>query len=339
MVFIKKESVTIQDVASEAGVAVGTVSRYLNGFKVKKDNRNLIESAISKLNYKTNIIARSLKTKKSYTIGLLFPSVIDPFATEIMDAVEEVLYKKNYSVMIVGSRNSIDIEKERIEFFNNKRIDGLIIMPISDESYKNIELLDSNIPVVIIDKKLENDDMTYITCNNRQGSYLGVSNLIENGHKRIAIVAGPTDVYTSKQRKQGYIDALVKHNISVDDNLIRHGLYQKGGGVDDIEYFMKMSNPPTAIFTTNFEITKSAIKYFMKNKISIGNDISLLGYDNIDVFQMLTPKIETIAQPMFQIGSKAAELILEKIGSDSLVQSVELDTCIVKGESIKNNKG
>lgn len=336
----KKTQATINDVAKYAQVAVGTVSRYLNGIKIKDSNRIAIEKAINELDYKANPIARSLKSMKSYTIGFIFPSVTDQFAAQIMDASEEVLASSNYSSVITGSRNNIENERTRVEFFNNKRVDGLIIMPISDESAANIELIDEDIPFVVIDKKIDGLNLSYITCDNRSGSYQGVMKLISAGHTRIGLIAGEENVYTSKKRKQGYYDALHDAGIKIDKELIQHDVYGRGGGTQSIKKLMALDNPPTAIFTTNFEITMSVIKFFMTNKFVIGEDVSLLGYDNIDMFQMIQPTIDTIEQPMYDIGRKAADLLLEKIDNPSKETnySVEFETRQVKGASIKQLK-
>lgn len=330
------KNVTIETVATEAGVSVGTVSRHLNGYKIKPDNAKKVNDAIVKLDFTLNQQARGLKMKKSFTIALLFPNITDIFATQVIEGVEEYAEQSNYSVIICNSMDSIDKEKNRIEFINSKRVDGIIMMPISDESISAIEDISADIPYVIIDKKVKGVDADYILCNNREGTYDAVNQIIDKGHRKIAIIGGSENVYTAEERMKGYIQALEEHDIEVNDQFIRRGLYQKNGGLEDVKFLMDLKDPPTAIFATNFEITMSVIKYFMAQGIEIGKDVSLLGYDNIDVFQMLTPTISAVEQPMRKIGNEAGKLLVYKMdNNEKEVNKVTiLETEFINGMSI-----
>lgn len=330
------KNATIETVALEAGVAVGTVSRHINGYKVRPDNAKKIEDAIKKLDFTLNQQARGLKMKKSFTIALLFPSITDIFATQVIEGVEEYAERSNYSVIICNSMDSIEKERNRIDFINSKRVDGIIMMPISDDSIEAIKNISNDIPYVIIDKKVKDLDADYILCNNYEGTYTAVNKIIEQGHHNIAIIGGSENVYTAKERMRGYIQALEENNINLNENYIRRGLYQKNGGLEDIKFLMDLKDPPTAIFATNFEITMSVIKYFMAHDIEIGKDVSLLGYDNIDVFQMLTPTISAVEQPMIRIGNEAGKLLVHKMNNkEEEVNKVKiLETVFINGMSI-----
>ncbi|QIK70672.1 LacI family transcriptional regulator [Erysipelothrix sp. HDW6C] len=334
-----RKKATIQDVSNLAGVSVGTVSRFINGYSVKDGNKKAIQSAIDALDYNVNTLAKGLKLNRTFTIGLLFPSLNDIFVTEVMDGVESVLETVEYSSIVAGSNNSLEVERRKIEVFNAKRVDGVIMMPVSDQSAENIKLLSEDIPLVLIDRRVPNLSINYVTCKNEQGAYEGVIELINNGHDSIGLILGPDDVYTARERKKGYLRALEEFGIPVREELIETGKYQKDGGLENIQQLMQLDKRPTAVFASNFEMTMSAIKYFMKNGITIGDDISLLGYDNIDVFQMLSPTIFTIEQPMEEIGIESAHMILNKIKNPDLVnKNVVLPTRLVPGNSIKKIK-
>lgn len=328
---------TIKDVSNISGISVGTVSRYLNGYKVKTENKEKIEKAIKDLNYKVNHMARGLKTNKTFTIGVLVPSITDIFSNQVIEGMEEILEEENYSLIVCSSRNNTKVEKEKLAFLRQKRVDGIVLMAVSDESQHVKKILKEGMPLVLIDRLLEGIKCDAVVCNNDNGSYNAIENLIRYGHRKIGIIAGPENVYTARERLSGYIRCLDDYQIPVDENIIRYARYEKNGGIDEYKILMNIENPPTAIFATNYETTMSGIKYFMKNGIKIGQDISLFGYDNIDIFEMLTPSISTVEQPMNQIGEKAARLLLKRIKEEDSTYPIiyRLNTKIINGTSVK----
>ena len=320
-----------------SGISIGTVSRYLNGHKVKQENQLKIEKAIEELGYKVNMMARGLKTNKTLTIGVLVPSVTDIFSNQVVEGMEEILDSENYGLIVCSSRNSLATEKEKILFLKEKRVDGIIMMPVSDESEHVQELLKEEIPVILIDRLLDGVECDAVVCDNVNGSYKAIEQLIRFGHRRIGVIAGPTNVFTARERLNGYVRALSDYQIPIDASLIVHAEYAKGGGYEGYHQLFNMSDMPTAIFATNYETTMTGVKYMMEKGIKIGDDISLFGYDNTDVFQMLTPSIATVVQPMNEIGEHAAKLLLKRIGNDYNFYPIvhRLKTKILSGTSVK----
>lgn len=329
---------TIKDVSRVSGISIGTVSRYLNGHRVKKKNEKKIQDAIRQLDYKVNQMARGLKTNKTYTIGVLVPSITDIFSNQVIEGMEEILDHENYSLIVCNARYALKTEKEKLQFLKEKRVDGIVMMPVSDEHEHVKEIVEEGIPLILIDRLLNGVKCDAVVCDNVNGSYKAMEELIAFGHRRIGIIAGPTNVYTARERLKGYKRALTDYDILIDDNLIEYAEYRKGSGMDAYEKLLHMENRPTAIFATNYETTMTGVKYFTENGISIGEDISFFGYDNSDVFQMLTPTIATVVQPMGEIGEKAARLLLKRIENDfSLFPEVSrLKTKLLPGTSIKN---
>ena len=328
---------TIKDVSRISGISIGTVSRYLNGHKVKQENQLKIEKAIEELGYKVNMMARGLKTNKTLTIGVLVPSVTDIFSNQVVEGMEEILDSENYGLIVCSSRNSLATEKEKILFLKEKRVDGIIMMPVSDESEHVQELLKEEIPVILIDRLLDGVECDAVVCDNVNGSYKAIEQLIRFGHRRIGVIAGPTNVFTARERLNGYVRALSDYQIPIDASLIVHAEYAKGGGYEGYHQLFNMSDMPTAIFATNYETTMTGVKYMTEKGIKIGDDISLFGYDNTDVFQMLTPSIATVVQPMNEIGEHAAKLLLKRIGNDYNFYPIvhRLKTKILSGTSVK----
>ncbi|WP_339061135.1 LacI family DNA-binding transcriptional regulator [Tepidibacillus marianensis] len=328
---------TIKDVSNLAGISIGTVSRYLNGYKVKKENETKIKEAINQLDFKVNLMARGLKTNKTYTIGVLVPSITDIFSNQVIEGMEEVLDEQNYSIIVCSSRYSLKTEKEKIAFLKDKRVDGVIIMPVSDEGEHIRELLDENIPVILIDRLLDGVECDAVICDNVNGSYRAVEQLISLGHRRIGIVAGPSNVFTARERLNGYIRALSDYNIPIDESLITYSEYKKGSGVESFNKLINLEERPTAIFATNYETTITGMRYLIEKGIKIGDEISLFGYDNTEVFQMLSPSITSVVQPMREIGDNAAKLILKRIENEERLYPVinRLKTKIIVGNSVK----
>ncbi|MBS4537858.1 LacI family DNA-binding transcriptional regulator [Clostridium sp. D2Q-11] len=328
---------TIKDVAQVSGISVGTISRYLNGYNVKPENQEKIEKAIEELNYRVNPIARGLKTNKSFTIGIIVPSITDVFANQVIEGVEDILERENYSIIICSSRNRLKTEKEKLSFLKEKRVDGIVMMPVSDESKHVNEFIEEDIPLILIDRLLEEVKCDGVVCDNVNGSYHAMEELIRYGHRRIGIIAGPENVYTARERLNGYKRSLNDYQISIDEELIQYAKYEKNGGLEGYENLMNLSNPPTAIFATNYETTMTGIKYFMERGIKIGEDISFFGYDNTDIFQMLTPSISTVVQPMNEIGEEAAKLLLSRIEGNFTIHPIiqRLKTRLLLGSSVK----
>lgn len=328
---------TIKDVSRLAGISIGTVSRYLNGYKVKKENEEKIKTAIEQLDFKVNLMARGLKTNKTYTIGVLVPSITDIFSNQVIEGMEEILDEQNYSIIVCSSRNNLKTENDKISFLKEKRVDGVVIMPVSDEGAHIKQLLEANIPVILIDRLLEGIHCDAIICDNVNGSYRAVEQLISLGHRRIGIVAGPNNVFTARERLNGYIRALSDYNIAIDESLIVYSEYKKGSGYEAFDKLVNLRQQPTAIFATNYETTITGMKYMVEKGIKIGEDISLFGYDNTELFRMLSPSITSVVQPMKEIGESAAKLLLKRIETDySLFPMVNrLKTKIVIGTSVK----
>ena len=187
---------TIKEVAKMAGVSIGTVSRYINGFSVKEKNKKHIEEAIKKLNFETNYLAQGLRSKKTNSIGVLVPDIGDIFVTQVIEGIETVLNEQNFSTIICSSQNQWNIESEKLDFLRKKKVDGIILMPTSS-IYKHIkEFEKNNIPLVLIDRIFDRVSLNAVVCDNITGSYEGVSEIIKRGHTKIGIITGPKTVYT-----------------------------------------------------------------------------------------------------------------------------------------------
>lgn len=178
---------TIKDISKSTGLSIGTISKFINGGTVREKNKIIIEEAIEKMDFKVNELARALKTSKTMTIGVLIPSLENIFCTGIVSNIENILLRKGYSTIICDYQDNPLLEKEKLNFLLNKRVDGLIIVPLSENKEEIEKILQSKIPIVLIDRMLEAIQCDMVIVDNLNASYQAVEHLIVNGHKRIGI--------------------------------------------------------------------------------------------------------------------------------------------------------
>jgi LacI family transcriptional regulator len=328
---------TIKDVAKLAKVSVGTVSRYINGYKIKDENRIKIEEAINQLDFKLNPIARGLRTNKTFTIGVLIPRISDIFCTQVIEGIEEVLNPLNYSIIVCSANDNFEQQAEKMKYLQNKCVDGMIVMPVTSTELYGKEVVESGIPVVLIDRLVKDCELDAVISDNVNGAYSAVEMIIKKGHRKIGIIAGPQDIYTAKERLTGYLRALNDYHIEVNENYIEYSQYTKNGGIDAFNRLMSLEDRPTAIFTTNYPITVNSMKVMMEKGLRMGEDISLCGYDQTELFQMFNPPVSVVVQPTREIGIHAAEILLKRINGDySRFPYIQrLKTHLISTDSVK----
>lgn len=307
---------TIKDVAEYTGLSVGTISKYINGGTVKEKNRIIIERAINDLKFSVNEIARNLKTSKTKTIGIIIPSLENLFCTSLISYVEESLSKKGYSTIICNYREDTNLEKEKLKLMLNKMVDGIIIIPSVKIKDALIDVINRGIPVVLIDRLVKDVNCDTIVVDNFNASYIAVEHLIIKGHKRTAIICGPDNVYTAKERLRGYLAVYEDYNIEVDHNLIRFGDYYTQSGYKLCKELIEMKEPPTAIFVTNYAMTLGLIMALNEKNIKVPDEISIIGFDNLLISKIVKPSLTIIIQPMKQLGEAAANIMLKRLQDD-----------------------
>ena len=307
---------TIKDVAKYAGLSIATVSKYLNGGNVLEENRKKIEEAIRVLNFRVNELARGLKTNCTMTVGVLIPSLENIFFTSIISKIENILLQHGYSTIVCNYRESSKLEKIKLEFLVNKMVDGIIMVPHGEEVSHIQELRNKNIPVLLIDRMLKDVECDVVMSDNLNAAYNAVEQLIVRGHRRIGIIGGPEKVYTTQERIKGYIRVHEDYALDIDEDLIKYGGYDIESGYRILEEFMEMANPPTGIFVTNYEMTLGAIMAINKNNIKMPDQISLIGFDNIQLAKVVKPSLSIVVQPMDEIGETAAAILLSRLNGD-----------------------
>jgi LacI family transcriptional regulator len=328
---------TIKDVAKLAEVSIGTVSRFLNGYKIKEDNRLRIEEAIKRLDFKSNPMARGLRTNKTLTVGVMIPRITDIFCTQVIEGIEEYLNPLGYGIVICSANDSLEQQTEKLSYMKEKMVDGLIMMPVSSYELEVDDLVERGIPIVLIDRLVKGYEFDAVICDNINGAYSAVEMMINKGHRKIGIISGPDEIFTAQERLTGYVRAFNDYNIEMNPDYIVHSPYTKDGGIQAINQLLDLPDPPTAIFTTNYPITVNSLKVIMERGLTLGEAISLCGYDQTELFQMFHPPLSVVVQPSREIGVSAAEILLKRMCEDNsrFPHIQRLKTQLIKTESVK----
>ncbi len=306
---------TIKDVAARAGVSVSTVSKYINGGNVRPEYVGVIEEAIAALDFRVNPFARSLKTQRSTSVGILLPDMTAPFFGAVMTALDKALRERGYHTLISCYSSNHGLERDNLRYLISTGIDGLIYIPedlSADEFYELTA--HRNVPVVQVDRMIPGVDSDVVLVDNNDVMYQAVTGLIRAGHRRTAIIAGPKSVFTAKERQIGYLKALSDHGVLYDDALFISDENTFATGYKGGKQLLALKDRPTAIVTTNYDITVGLITAARELGVRIPEDVSVVGFDCVDVCTMMEPPVPVIHQPERQIGQTAADWLLERMG-------------------------
>lgn len=308
---------TIRDVAKKAEVSVGTVSRYLNGQELREYNKIRIEQAIEELDYKQNYIAKGLKSNRSMTIGIIINNLTDIYSTSIVTAIEKVVEKEQYSIILCDYDNDINRMESKFQFLLDKSVDGVVIFPSGSECRIGCDCFNtSDVPKVLINEDIDGFIGDKIIVDNYQASYNAVSLLINNGHKDIAIITGPEDSYVSSQRYKGYCDALRDKGLRLNNNRVSCGNFINKGGYIAAKEIFRLKKKPTALFISNYYMTLGAVMALNELNIRIPSDLSVIAFDYFEMMDIYKPSLTVIKQPTKKIGKAAANLLLKRLKKD-----------------------
>lgn len=324
---------TMKDVAELSGVCAATVSKYLSGVRVKEKNRKAIEEAVAKLHFKPNAFARNLRTNTSMTVGILLPELDNIFSMTIISHLENSLISQGYSTVICDYKTNAAHECEKLRFLLEKKVDGLVVMPFSLTAN---QLNDIPVPIVLIDRKVEGFLGSTVLLNNAEAAFEAVSSLIEQANSRIGILCGPQDIYTTKKRLEGYLNAHRAYGLPVDDSLVLFGQYDRESGYALTKALLSSENPPTALFATNNETTIGAVLALNDMGFTIGKDIGFVGFDSLEGSQIYPPHFSIVLQPLHEIADETARLLLSGIKKEQAAQEVCLKAKWIPQGEIQN---
>ncbi|OAS85990.1 MULTISPECIES: LacI family DNA-binding transcriptional regulator [Metabacillus] len=319
---------TMKDVAKLCGISISTVSRVINnsGY-VNKETEEKVKAAIEKLNFSPNQAARSLVNGDTKTIGLIIPDISNPFFPAIARAVEDTLQEEKYSIIVCNSDNDILKLSKHFKTLKQKSVDGIIIAGEIKRNHIQ-EFTEQNLPLVMIDVNTDSLPVNSVRTDNRFGGNIATNHLIEQGFSRIAHIRGPLDSSTAEDRYKGYLDSLKEFGILYDPTLVQIGDFHEESGYNAMLRLLAHSNPPDAVFVANDLMALGVLEVLSKNNSQIG----IVGYDDIPFIKYLNPKLTTVKQPIYDIGIKAAQILLKTINNSS--ETVDFVKELMKPELI-----
>lgn len=304
---------TIRDVAKEAGLSTGTISKALSTpERVSKKNLEKVELAIKKLNYTPNMLAQKFRAKTSKTIVVLVPDIANQFFAKVISGIEVVAQNKGYSVLLGDTRDSLERERDFVRMVETKLADGIVnLRPYKKED----AILPKDGILGVSASSCEGTPSYSVRIDNVGAAKKAVSHLISLGHKRIGVISGLSSNPHAIDRLNGYKDALVDAGIEFSPELVIEGDFNYWSGLSAAEQFCAMPNRPTAVFSMNDEMAIAAIKGFTDKGFTLPEDMSIIGFDDMEVSRYCIPPLSTISQPAEKMGEKAAELLLQLIES------------------------
>lgn len=305
---------TIEDVARLAGVSTATVSRIINkkgGVRKKTEQRIL--NVIQELNYIPNAVARSMVVKNTKTIGVIIPDITNPFFPLVVSGIEQQARDKGYFTILCNTNESPEIEKQLIQVLLERNVDGLIITTADEEGHQLQPIVDRNIPIVAVDRPIKNLELDTVLVGNTDGAYQATRHLALQGHRKIAIIRGPQNTTPGYERFVGYKRALEDYHIPVTDTFIMEGDFKEDSGYRAAKALHLMPERPTAIFSSNNLMTIGCLKALFELDWKLGEQVALIGFDDIDIATFIEPQLTVVSRPMRQLGEVAFEILYEKM--------------------------
>lgn len=304
--------VTTHDVAARAGVSQPTVSLVLSKnptARVAADTRERVLRAAQELGYRPNVVARSLVRRRSYAIGLVVPDLANQFFAHVVSGAERVAAEEGYAVLLCEQRGGIDAQ---LDALRARQVDGLILDAAGASSIPE-ELLDG-INVVLIDQPSER--WPGVASDAEGAGRMAAEHLIRLGHRRIAFVGPSADVHSFRMRERGFTRALRDAGIGVETELFRRAPATVAGGHTAMRALMSRLDVPTAVFFANDLLALGAYKACAQLGVSIPGDVSIIGCDDIEFAQLVTPELTTVAVPARELGARAARLLVRELAGD-----------------------
>lgn len=307
-------SATIYEVAHLAGVSTATVSHVINGTRfVSEDLRKKVRDAMDELDYRPNMLARNLRSGKSKVIGVLLPDCTNLFFAEIARSIDRMCFSLGYNIILCNTDNNLSHQSNYTDMLLSKHVDGIIFI-CSDKAVSDVsKCVSSHIPAVVVDRDMNCDFSDSIVVNNEQGSFEATSYLIEMGFQNIAFISGPKGISSADERAAGFRRALKTNKIDYRQEFTFHGDFHYSGGRQAFLHFRTLPEKPDAVFAANDMMAIGFIHTAKENNVRIPHDISVVGFDDIELSSIIIPPLTTIAQPIEEIAEIATRRLLEKI--------------------------
>jgi DNA-binding LacI/PurR family transcriptional regulator len=330
---------TLKDIAKNLDISISTVSRALSNHPdISVQTKKLVKQKATELNYNPNIMAQGLKAKRTKTIGVIVPEIEHHFFSAAISGIEEVAYQAGYTIIVSSSNEDIEREIINLHAFYSNRVAGVIasISQTTIDGSHFQRIMDNNVPVVFFDRVLEDIDSCKVVINDQESAHNAVMYLIKKGYKKIAHLAGTSNINIAKHRMAGYKNAMLESGLKIENDWIIEGGLHELDGYKSFEILLKLSTLPEAIFAVNDPVAIGALKKIREAGLSVPEDIAIVGFSDNPICEMIIPSLTTVHQPAYEMGKKSAELILESINNedkDCKKETITLDAELIIRDS------
>ena len=306
---------TLLTISEQTGFSVSTISRVLSGkaktYRISRETETLIKEAAQRLNYQPNLIAQTLRTQKSNTVGLLIPEVDNPFFASLAGIIIGILHSRGYHVLLADSRESARDEVQELRMFMSRSVDGIICIPVSSTPDFH-EHVSSQIPMVLIDRHFKKTSLSYVCTDNYAGSRMATEYLLDRGYKRILAIQGVPDSMPNKERVRGFVDAIGVHGV---DYKIAGNAFSVENGNREILAAFSGGREYDAVFAFSATILLGAIDALRRLDLRPGKDVGIISYDNNGFLDFMDPAVTRVEQPLREAGKVAVDTLMEIIAA------------------------
>jgi LacI family transcriptional regulator len=305
---------SIRDVAARAGVSVTTVSHTLNGTRFVSDAAKAkVQEAAHALGYVPSEVARGLKHNTTRTLGMLVPNNSNPYFAEIIRGVEHHCYGAGYSLLLCNSNDDAQQQADHLRVLAERRVDGIVLVASGDDDAIVAACKDLRLPLVLVDREIDAIAVDLIEVDHAAGGELATAHLLGLGHARVACIVGPSDLRPSQQREAGWRRALERAGVTPRADEVVQGDFSPQGGAAAMRRLLQSAQPPTAVFVCNDMMAIGALHAAHEAGIDVPRQLSVVGFDDIELAAYMSPPLTTVAQPKEAIGTGAAGLLLERL--------------------------
>lgn len=333
----RSRAATIVDVADSAGVAIGTVSRYLNGQNVRPANRDQIEEAIHRLNYRKNALAAAMKSELTNTVGFMVPRLSE-FHAVVLERLSLALRQQGRALLSYCHNDDPGSVMEALEFFSSHRVDGLV-MDARPEAVERIrDTVRGGTPIIFYDNNIPGPPVDRILVDNRAASYRVVRHLLDVGHSRVAVLTGNVENWTGRERFEGYRDAMLERGLSPNPDYVLDTHWSEDEAYSGMLRLLTLPTPPTALYCCNYNMAMGALRMLKERGLRVPDDISLASFDDVPLFALYGGGITAVAQPIAKIADSIASILASRLSERGNAQpphSIVLNCDIILRGSVK----
>lgn len=340
-----KNKVSIKTIAANLNISVTTVSFVLNGkAKEKHISKELTQKVLDyakEVNYKPNQIAQSLRTGKSNLLVFMVEDLSNNFFSKLARIIEDIAYKKGYKVIFCSNENNDEKSKDLISLFKLRQVDGFIIVPSPGIKSTIEELIEDDIPVVLLDRLFDGLECSSVIIDNEEATYNATSHLIHNDFKNIGFITTDSDQSQMQGRLMGYEKAIAVHNLKPKTLQIPYNDISRGKGKEFFREFLEHHTDLDAVFFATNYLAQSGLEVFKENKPNLISDLGIIAFDDNEMFKIYDPSITSVSQPLLEISTKLMEILLpmlkKKDVNESISKVILKTSLIIRESSIKKN--